>query len=81
MGILTRLFRRPRADFFTEEPAEERFDAMMNLVKDLSRKDYNKLKKAMDSGYNAYQIVRGLEALDEDSEVVANDFMITANEK
>lgn len=78
---MTRFFRRPRADFFAEEPAEERFDAMMNLVKDLSRKDYNKLKKAMDSGYNAYQIVRGLEALDEDSEVVTNDFMITANEK
>ena len=54
MGILTRFFRRPRADFFAEEPAEVRFDAMMNLVKDLSRRDYNKLKKAMDSGYNAY---------------------------
>ena len=50
--------------FFEEDPSEVRFDAMMDLVRDLSRKDYNKLKKAMDSGYEAYQIVRGIDTDD-----------------
>ena len=60
------LFNKKRqAQFFVEEPAEVRFDAMMDLVKDLSRKDYNRLKKAMDSGYEAYQTVRGLDANDD----------------
>ena len=43
------------------DSSERTFNAMMELVKDLSLKDYKKLKKAMDSGYEAYQIVRGLE--------------------
>ena len=50
--------------FYSEDPAEERFDAMMDLVKDLSRKDYNRLKEAMDLGYNAYQKVRNMDADD-----------------
>ncbi len=58
------IFRRRKAEFFDPEPAEVRFDAMMNLVKDLSRKEYNQLKKAMDAGYNAYQIMRGIETDD-----------------
>lgn len=55
-------FKRKRFDEDDNfDPSTARFDAMMDLVKDLSRKDYNKLKKAMDSGYEAYQIVRGIE--------------------
>ena len=50
--------------FFEEDPAEERFDAMMDLVKDLSRKDYNRLKDAMDLGYNAYQKVKNIDSDD-----------------
>lgn len=67
-----RLFKRiHRIDFI--DPSEERFDAMMGLVKDLSRKDYNKLKKAMDSGYEAYQIVRGI---DNDDGLTGPDFLV-----
>ena len=50
--------------FFEEDPAEERFDVMMDLVKDLSRKDYNRLKDAMDLGYNAYQKVKNIDSDD-----------------
>jgi len=53
-------FRKKRHDSILD-PSERTFNAMMELVKDLSLKDYRKLKKAMDSGYEAYQIVRGLE--------------------
>ena len=42
-----------------------RFDAMMELIKDLPRTDYNRLKDAMDLGYNAYQKVRNVKTADE----------------
>ena len=47
------------------DPTEEKFDAMMSLIKDLPRADYNKLKDAMDMGYNAYQKVRNVKTTDE----------------
>lgn len=47
------------------DPAETRFDAMMELIKDLPRADYNRLKDAMDLGYNAYQKVRSVKTTDE----------------
>lgn len=50
--------------FFEEDPSEIRFDQMMDLVRDLDRKDYNRLKKAMDAGYEAYQIVKGIDTDD-----------------
>lgn len=48
-----------------QDPAEARFEAMMTLVKDLSPKDYKRLKKAMDSGYEAYNTVRNIETFDD----------------
>jgi hypothetical protein len=48
-----------------QDPVEARFEAMMTLVKDLSQKDYRRLKKAMDSGYDAYNTVRNIEAYDD----------------
>lgn len=47
------------------DPAEERFDKMMELIKDLPRADYNRLKSAMDLGYDAYQKVRNVRTVDE----------------
>lgn len=47
------------------DPAEERFDAMMELIKDLPRADYNRLKDAMDLGYSAYQKVKNVKTADE----------------
>ena len=57
-----KLFRRKKP---IVDPTEEKFDAMMSLIKDLPRADYNKLKDAMDMGYNAYQKVRNVKTADE----------------
>lgn len=60
MGILR---KKKHSQFFEEDVIDDRFDQMMDLVKDLSRKDYNRLKDAMDLGYNAYQKVRNIDAI------------------
>ena len=65
--------------FFEEDPAEERFDAMMDLVKDLSRKDYNRLKDAMDLGYNAYQKVKNIDS-DDGLSVAGPEFLLHEKE-
>jgi hypothetical protein len=77
---MIRLFKRRKKSeprFFEEDPAENRFDAMMDLVKDLSRKDYNRLKEAMDLGYNAYQKVRNI---DTDDGLAASDYILHPGE-
>ena len=48
-----------------KDPAEARFEKMMDLVKDLDKADYKRLKKAMDSGYEAYNTVRNIETDDD----------------
>ena len=48
-----------------EDPIELRFNAMMELIKDLSKADYNRLKKAMDLGWQSYQTVRNVRTDDE----------------
>ena len=48
-----------------ESVAEQRFDNMMELIKDLPRADYTRLKDAMDLGYNAYQKVKNVKTIDE----------------
>ena len=57
-----RIFNRSR-DY--EDPVEMRFDAMMVLIKDLPKADYNRLKKAMDLGWQSYQTVRNVKTEDE----------------
>lgn len=57
-------FKRRRVNAY-EDPAETRFDMMMDLIKDLPRADYNRLKDAMDLGYSAYQKVRNVKTADE----------------
>lgn len=47
------------------DPVEQRFGSMIELVKDLSKADYNRLKKAMDLGWQSYQIVRNVKTEDE----------------
>lgn len=77
---MIRLFKRRKKSepmFFEEDPAENRFDAMMDLVKDLSRKDYNRLKEAMDLGYNAYQKVRNI---DTDDGLAASEYILHPEE-
>lgn len=54
--------RRNRA---AVDPAEARFQAMVDLIKDLPRKDYNRLKKAMDKVYDGYADIREVKTEDE----------------
>lgn len=51
----------------TTDPIEQRFNSMMELIKDLSKTDYNRLKKAMDLGWQSYQTVRNVKTDDEKS--------------
>lgn len=57
------MFKRKK--HIVEDPVEQRFDSMMELIKDLPRADYNRLKDAMDLGYNAYQKVKNVKTVDE----------------
>lgn len=52
------MFRRKKT--VEEDQVEQRFATMMELIKDLPRADYNRLKDAMDLGYNAYQKVKNV---------------------
>ena len=58
------LFRKRKIER-SVDPTEDRFDQMINLVKNLSRADYNRLREAMDLGYNAYQKVRNVKTTEE----------------
>lgn len=48
-----------------EDPVEQKFNKMIELIKDLSKADYNRLKKAMDLGWQSYQTVRNVKTDDE----------------
>lgn len=49
------------------DPVEQKFVSMMSMIKDLSRADYNRLKKAMDLGWQSYQTIRDVKT-DEEKE-------------
>jgi len=66
----------------TKDPVEERFDAMMALIKDLPKAHYNRLKRAMDLGYQSYQTVRNVKTDDEkEVEDIAKAETILAKEE
>ena len=66
----------------TEDIVEQRFDAMMELIKDLPRAEFNRLKAAMDLGYSAYQKVRNVKTADEkEVEDILNAEKILGKEK
>lgn len=59
-----KLFRKREA-IATYSIVEQKFVAMMDLIKDLPKADYNRLKEAMDLGWNAYQKVRNVKTIEE----------------
>lgn len=61
-----------------EDPVEAKFDAMMALIKDLPRADYNRFKDAMDLGWNAYNKIRNVQTIDEKAteEISATEKML-----
>ena len=48
-----------------ESVVDQRFDDMMVMIKDLPRADYNRLKKAMDLGYEARQTLKNVKTEEE----------------
>ena len=60
MGLF-RNMRKHEPITFEEDSLDAQFDKIMAWAKDLSRKDFNKLKKAMDKDYDAYQVLHGIE--------------------
>lgn len=58
-----KLFNKKRRG--TYGTVEARFDTMMDMIKDLSRADYNRLKKAMDLGWQSYQAIQNVKTEDE----------------
>lgn len=57
------LFRRKKEKYV--DAVEQKFGSMMALIKDLSRADYNRMKKAMDLGWQSYQTIRDVKTDDE----------------
>lgn len=54
-----------------EDPVGVRFDKMMELIKGLSRSDFNRLIKAMELGWKSYDVVRNVKTDEErDSEEI-----------
>lgn len=68
------------SSLFYEDSLDSHFDDMMAWIKDLSRKDYNKVKKAIDSSYEAYQILHGIEPVDESSKEEKVPYAVHAKE-
>ena len=76
------LFRRKKKTapvIFEEDSLDAQFGKVMDGLKDLSRKDYNKFKKAMDKDYDAYQILHGIEPVDDTNE--DDGFMLSEEAK
>lgn len=67
-------------DYYEEVALDTKFDEMMAWIKDLSRKDYNRLKKAMDLDYNAYQTLHGIEP-DDDMSVESAEYILEKEDK
>lgn len=70
--------RRRDAHFFHEDSLDTQFDNMMYWVRDLSRKDYNKVKKAMDNAYESRQILHGIDPIEESDKAL--EFALHAEE-
>ena len=57
-----RLFRK---SIERQDAAEQRFQAIIDLIKDLPKSDYKRLVDAMNLAYSAYQTVRNVKTVDE----------------
>lgn len=78
MGLFNKI--KQSANYFEEDTLDCKFDEMMVWIKDLSRKDYNRLKKAMDLDYNAYQTLHGIEP-DDDASVENAEYILSKEDK
>lgn len=70
--------RKIDSPFFQEDSMDQKFNSMMSWIRELSKKDYNKVKKAMDLDYDAYRTLHGID-MDETVNTLP-DFMIDPKE-
>jgi hypothetical protein len=49
----------------TTDPSEAKINTIIDLIKDLERTDYNRLRAGMDLIYNGYQKIRTSKTTDE----------------
>lgn len=59
------MFKLARKKPVYVDQVEQTFNIMIKLIKDLPKADYNRLKKAMDLGWQSYQTVRNVKTDDE----------------
>lgn len=61
------------------DPVEQTFNIVIKLIKDLSKSDYNCLKKGMDLGWKSYQTFRNVKTDDEreNSDIDDSDRVLT----
>ena len=78
MSIFSKI--KESKSYFEQDTLDNKFDEMMAWIKDLARKDYNRLKKAMDLDYNAYQTLHGIEP-DDNTAVNEAEFMLMEEDK
>ena len=58
-----KFFRKKQIHYV--DPVEQTFNIIMKLIKDLSKADFNRLKKGMDLGWQSYQTFRNVKTDDE----------------
>lgn len=65
------------------DPVEQTFNIVIKLIKDLSKSDYNRLKKGMDLGWKSYQTFRNVKTDDEreNSDIDESDRILTKEVK
>lgn len=57
------LFRKKKSIFI--DVTEQKFQTIVELVKDLPKADYKRLVDAMDMAYRSYQIIKNVKTPDE----------------
>lgn len=61
-----KIFRRKnKAKKQAQESSEAKLNAIIDLIKNLERSDYNRLRDGMDLIYNGYQKIRNAKTTDE----------------
>ena len=75
MSFFKRKKRDDKQGFFTINPVDARFEATTELVKGLSRADYDKQKEAADLIHAAYQIMSNIRA-DKAEPTIDHEFLV-----
>ena len=81
------MFRKKRNEdpvvFFEEDmyTLDARFEETMRWIRGLPRKDFNRVKKAIDLDYDAFNTLHGIELDDDKAEKADNELKFMLHEK